>query len=262
METGLNGKVVMISGGSKGLGKSIAYKLAKEGVKLSICARNEDNLKIFVDEMKSKEEVEIIYTVGDMKESKDVKQFVKNTLDAFGKIDILINNAGSAPVGDFYELEDEVWLESYKLKFLGYVKLSREVIPYMKKQNQGRIINIIGGWGKHPMHNYMVGGHINAALLNTTKLLAYEGAKNNILVNGINPGPINTGKWDKMIDTLSSLANEDPEYYEKYLLSNISLGRLGKPEEVADLVTFLASERASYITGTVIPIDGGMKSSI
>lgn len=261
METGLTGKVAMISGGSKGLGKEIAFQLAREGVKLSICARNEENLKSFVDEL-SKEDAEVIYTAGDMKDNQHIKQFVMNTVDAFGKVDILVNNAGSAPVGNFYELEDDVWFDSWKLKFMGYVRLSREVMPHMKTHNQGRIINVIGGWGKYPMQNYMVGGHINAALLNTTKLLAYEGAKHNILVNGINPGPINTGRWDQMITTLSSLSDKVPEEFEKDLLSNIALGRPGKAEEVANLVTFLASERSSYITGAVIPIDGGMMSSI
>lgn len=262
MELNLSGKVAMISGASKGLGKAIAYAFADEGVKLSICARNEKQLAEIAADIRAIKDVEVIYTVADMKNEADIQQFVKNTIEKYERIDILINNAGSAPPGDFLEMKDEIWEDAWRLKFLGYMKLSREVFLHMKKQQNGRIINIIGTGGRQPMKDYMVGGHINAGLLNFTKLLANEGAPYNILTAGINPGPIKTDRWVGMIAKKASLAGQDPESFEKDLLADIPLKRLALPEEVADLVTFLSSERASYITGTTITIDGGMTTGI
>lgn len=194
METNLSGKVAMISGASKGLGKAIAYALADEGVKLSICARSEKQLAEIAADIKAIKDVEVIYTVADMKKEDDIQRFVKNTIERYERIDILVNNAGSAPPGDFLEMKDEIWEDAWRVKFLGYTKLAKEVFPHMKKQQNGRIINIIGNGGHHPMKDYMVGGHINAGLLNFNKLLADEGAPYNILVVGINPGPIKTEK--------------------------------------------------------------------
>lgn len=262
METGLTNKVAVISGASKGIGKAIAYSLADEGVKLSICSRNEEYLSQVTGDIQKTKNVEVIYSVADMINENDISAFVRNTIQRFGKIDILINNAGSAPAGDFLKIEDDVWLQSWKLKFFGYMRLAREVFPYMMSQRAGRIINIIGAWGRYPMKNYMVGGHINAALLNLTKLLSDEGAKYNILVNGINPGPIKTDRWDEMVAKMAKLINETPGHCESKLIASIPLNRPGLPEEVADLVTFLASERATYINGTIITIDGGMTKCI
>ena len=221
METNLSGKVAMISGASKGLGKAIAYALAEEGVKLSICARNEKQLAEIAEDIQAIKNVEVIYTAADMKNDADIQQFVENTIEKYGRIDILVNNAGSAPPGDFLEMEDVIWEDAWRLKFMGYVRLSREVFLYMKNQQSGRIINVIGAWGRHPMKDYMVGGYINASLLNFNKLLADEGAPYNILVTGINPGPIKTDRWVEMVAKQASLAGQDPESFEKTLVAEI-----------------------------------------
>ena len=262
METGLKNKVAIISGASKGIGKAIAYDLANEGVMLSICSRNQDELNQVVRDINKAARVKVLPLVADMSKDDDIKRCVEATFKEFKQIDILVNNAGSAPAGDFTKIEDTKWFEAWNLKFLGYMRMAREVLPYMKSQHSGRIINIIGAWGRNPKKYYMIGGHINAALLNFNKLLSDECGKYNILVNGINPGPIKTDRWDSMVNKMSSLAEMNSEIWEKNLLSSIPLNRPGKPEEVADLVTFLASDRASYITGTVITIDGGESRQI
>jgi NAD(P)-dependent dehydrogenase (short-subunit alcohol dehydrogenase family) len=177
---------------------------------------------------------------------------VARCVEVFGRVDILVNNAGSARPGEFLKLSDEAWLDDWTLKFFGYMRMAREVLPHMHTQKSGVIINIIGTGALKPMGSYMIGGAANAALNHFTKALADEGAKHGVRVVGVNPGPILTERLEKFLTTFSS-GNSREEALKKMT----PLGRVGKSEEVADLVLFMASERAAFIHGANVTIDGG-----
>jgi 3-oxoacyl-[acyl-carrier protein] reductase len=182
---------------------------------------------------------------------------VQRVRSEFGRIDILINNAGSSPAGRIEEVSDETWLKSLTLKPLGYVRCARAVVPDMRRQHWGRIINVIGRSGHQPRPWYVVGGAANASLLNFTKALADELAADNVLVNGINPGPVQTPRWDDHITQGAKSNSEAEAAVLAQMIATVPLGRVGTPEEVSGMVAFLCSDRASFITGTLINIDGG-----
>jgi NAD(P)-dependent dehydrogenase (short-subunit alcohol dehydrogenase family) len=251
MELGLQGKVAIVTGGSKGIGQATALGLIKEGASVLICARGKEALEATTKDLQGGEG-QMIAVQADLTQAEAIKEVTSRCLEAFGRVDILVNNAGSARPGDFLSLADEAWLDDWTLKFFGYMRMAREVLPHMQKQEGGVIINIIGTGALRPVGNYMIGGSANAALNHFTKALADEGAKRGVRVVGINPGPILTERLERFISTLSSGATA-----EEAMRKMTPLGRVGKAEEVADLVLFLASERAAFIHGANITIDGG-----
>jgi len=180
---------------------------------------------------------------------------VARCAERFGHVDILVNNAGSARTGEFLKLSDETWLADWTLKFFGYVRMAREVLPHMQRARAGVIVNIIGAAALNPRASYTIGGAANAALNHFTKALADEGAQFGVRVVGINPGPILTERLLKMRGGLSPSSGSQSD--DEALRRMTPLGRVGKPEEVADLVMFLASARAAFIHGANITIDGG-----
>ena len=182
------------------------------------------------------------------------------TVERFGGVDILINNAGAAQGGAFLDLADQAWLDSWQLKLFGYIRVTREVFPHLAAR--GVIVNVIGIAGVQPMEHYMIGGAANAALLNFTKALADEGAPHGILVTGVNPGPIRTERWEGMLGRWGAAKGVTPDEAEREILKTVPLKRPGTAEEVANLVVFLAFELSTYITGTTIAVDGGMTRTI
>ncbi|HLE44639.1 MAG TPA: SDR family oxidoreductase [Methylomirabilota bacterium] len=262
MDLRLRGKVAMVSGASKGIGKAIALGLAEEGVHLALNARGPEALEKLADEIRRQHEVEVLAVPGDMTRAEDIEKFVARTAERFGRIDILVNNAGSSQGGVFWDVPERVWLDSWGLKLFGYVRLMQAVIPHMIRQGGGRMVNIVGGSGKQPIPTMLPGGSANAALLTITKGVADSVAKHNIVVNAVNPGPIRTERWDGLMERLGKELGMSAAEYEKTFVKDIPAGRVGRPEEIADLVLFLASERASYLTGTSITADGGMTRSM
>jgi 3-oxoacyl-[acyl-carrier protein] reductase len=258
METGLRGKIAMVSGASKGIGRAIATTLAAEGANLSLCARGADGLRVLARELEDKHGVTCLAVPADLNEASAIRGWVAATTERFGGIDILINNAGAAAGGAFLTLPDHVWLESWNLKLFGYIRVAREVFPHLVRRGAGRIVNVIGIGGVQPMENYMVGGAANAALVNFTKALADEGAPHGILVTGVNPGATKTERWDTMLGRWGEAKNIPPQEAEREILAGVPLRRAGTPQEIANLVVFLASDLASYMTGTTINVDGGM----
>ena len=257
MDLGLDGKVAIVTGGSKGIGRAIAIGFAEEGASVLVCARGEEALDETVALASERsgargKSARVEAVQADLGKLDDLKRVVARCVDAFGKIDILVNNAGSARPGDFQKLTDEEWLQDWNLKFFGYVRMAREVLAPMQRQTHGVIVNVIGTGGLIPTGGYMIGGSANAALNHFTKALAGEGSKYGVRVVGINPGPILTERLRTM--TNPRAAGRD---FNEVLKKMTPLGRPGRPEEVADLVTFLASERASFIHGAKITIDGG-----
>jgi NAD(P)-dependent dehydrogenase (short-subunit alcohol dehydrogenase family) len=258
MELRLRGKVAVVSGASKGIGRAVALGLADEGVQLALNARGTALLEQVAGEIMRRYDVTALSVPGDMSRLEDVHGLVSRTIERFGRVDILVNSAGSSQGGIFWEVPDQVWLDSWGLKLFGYVRLMREVIPHMMRQGGGRIVNIVGNTGKQPIQTMLPGASANAALLAINKGAADALARYNIVVNAVNPGPIRTERWDGLMERLGRELGLSGDEYEKTFLRDIPAGRIGRPEEIADLVVFLASERAAYLTGISITADGGM----
>jgi 3-oxoacyl-[acyl-carrier protein] reductase len=179
-----------------------------------------------------------------------------------GRLDILVNNAGAIKGGDFLATPDEEWLNGWSLKLLGYIRMAREVLPHMQRQGGGRIVNVVGAAARNPAVTYMMGGTANAALINFTKALSDLGVKSKVLVTGVSPGPVKTERWDSLMAQQAKAAGQDAENYVRERSQEFPLGRIARPEEVADVVCFLASERASYLTGITVTVDGGITRGV
>lgn len=255
MELGLEGKIVIVTGGSKGIGRATALGFVNEGASVLICARGQQSLEDTVRMAGHAARERIDSVAADLMQPAAIKQVVAHCIRRFGRIDVLVNNAGSARPGDFLELSDEAWSDDWTLKFFGYVRMAREVLRQMQHQHSGVIINIIGAGGLNPTGNYMIGGAANAALNHFTKALADAAAKFGVRAVGINPGPILTERLLKMRGALAPAVAGQHE--DEAFRRMTPLGRIGKPEEVADLVLFLASDRGAFIHGANITIDGG-----
>ena len=252
----------MVSGASKGIGRAVAEKLAVEGASLSLCARTTEPLERAAREIGDKHGVGVLAVAADLSRGEDIQRWTRATIDRFGGVDVLINNAGAAQGGKFTDLPDQAWLDSWQLKLFGYIRVAREVFPHLVRRGGGRVVNVIGIAGVQPMENYMIGGAANAALLNFTKALADEGAPHGILVTGVNPGGIRTERWDGMLQKWGAAKGVTPADAEREILKGVPLKRPGTSDEVANLVVFLASDLSTYITGTTIAIDGGMTRTI
>lgn len=254
MELGLDGKVAIVTGGSKGIGRATAIGLLNEGASVLICARGKEALDETVASVGHAPLERIAAVPADLTEADAIKRVVARCIERFGRVDILVNNAGSARTGDFLALADDAWLTDWMLKFFGYVRMAREVLPHMRRQRSGVIVNVIGAAALGPRASYMIGGAANAALNHFTKALADEAAPD-VRVVGINPGPILTERLLKIRGGIapSTAGQPDDDAFRRMT----PLGRVGRAEEVADLVLFLASERAAFIHGANITIDGG-----
>lgn len=257
MNLNLGGKTALVTGASLGIGRAIAAELAQEGVNVVVNARDGERLAAVAGAIANATGARVVAAAGDMSVAADVTRVVDHARHEFGCIDILINNAGSSPAGRIHDVSDETWLKSLTLKPMGYVRCARAVIPDMRRRRWGRIINLIGRSGHQPRPWYLVGGAANAALLNFTKALADELAPENILVNGINPGPVQTPRWDDHIAQGAKSTEADADAVLAQMIATVPLGRVGTPEEISGMVAFLCSERASFITGALINIDGG-----
>jgi 3-oxoacyl-[acyl-carrier protein] reductase len=260
MDLGLKGKVALITGGSRGIGKACALSLAEEGCHIAICARDTEELDRAAQEVAAKG-VEVVACGRNVSHGEESKGFVAEAAERFGRIDILVNNAGTGRLSDLMTLPEEEFRANMDLMLFGPVQLSRSVVPYMRAQGGGRIINIASIFGKQPggLLDY---DSIKAAVIMFTKDLANYLAKDKILVNAVCPGPIRTPLWEgegQLGEQLGSMVGmSGQEAITWFAEQNIPLGRFGYPEEIASVVTFLASEQASFLTGQAINVDGGM----
>jgi 3-oxoacyl-[acyl-carrier protein] reductase len=262
MELGLKGKTVLVTGGSKGIGRATARAMAAEGALVMICSRSASDLEAAARAIRSETGQPVEAVAADLSRLDGVESAAAAAVRRFGRLDVLVNNAGAIKGGDFLALPDEEWMTGWSLKLLGYVRMARTVFPQMRAQGGGRIVNVVGMAARNPATTYMMGGAANAALINFTKALADLGAPSNILVTAVSPGPVKTDRWDSLQRQQAIAAGKDLETFEKEQSRNFPLGRIASPEEVADLVCFLASERASFLTGIAITIDGGMSRGV
>jgi 3-oxoacyl-[acyl-carrier protein] reductase len=262
MDMGLKDKVGMVTGATKGNGKAIAFGLASEGCKVAFCDYVEDLLEQTSQEIKQKTGAKVFAVKADVTKQEDIAAFVEKTLKEFGNIHILVNNAIGPPAGEarwFWEVSDEEIRRAMERKFLPYARCARAVIPHMIRQSGGKIVNIAGGSGLVDYGaGHMIMSYNNVAVMRLTTDLAHNLARYGILVNAVSPGPVETDRWKGLIKEWASEKGVTEEEISKEYLSRVPLRRTGRSEEIADLVVFLASERANFITGTVINIDGGM----
>jgi len=249
-------KVAIISGGSGGIGKTIAKAYAKLGINVVLLARNEERLKDAVKEIDSNGGTSK-YVIADVTNTCTLQNAVKEVYEMFGHIDIIVNCAGGGPVGGILDISDEQWSENINIKQQGCVKLTRESIPYLIKSGGGHIINIIGVFGKQPHPDFIIGSMINAALLAFTKAVSEEVAKFNIYVNAINPGATDTELWKNTLDEMALKSNVSAEMINKSISEASPFGRIANPQDIANVAEFLISDNAKFITGSSINVDGG-----
>src|SRR5947209_16632518 len=257
LELGLKGKVAIVTGGSEGLGRATAERFAREGVRVAICARRKDVLEQTAEAIRHTTGGEVFAQPADVTRPDDVEAFVRAVVGRFGGVDILVNNAGTSAAAGFEKVDDAAWQTDIDLKLMAAIRLCRLVIPHMKRRGGGRIVNVTTVGGKAPAARALPTSVTRAAGVNLTKSLATEYAADRILVNTICLGVVKSGQWERRI-------KGDPEafYREMAEKRRVPLARFGEAHEFADLVAFLCSERAAYITGTAINFDGGLSASI
>ncbi len=258
----LTGKVAIVTGGSRGLGAASARLMAAEDVKLSLVALADPAIDTFAAELRETQGAEVLVIPTDLTDPKAADDAAARSLDAYGRIDILINSAGAAQGGIFWEIPDAVWDEAYVLKFMGTVRMMRAVIPTMREQKYGRIVTVVGDTGKQPRARLLPGSSVNAALLAVTKGLADEVAADGISVNAVNPGPTRTDRVTTLFANLARDTGRSLEEIEKDFTEDSPFGTIGEPEEVARMIVLLASDAASNITGSSITTDGGRSRAL
>lgn len=249
MELGLKNKVAFVAASSQGLGKAVALELSKEGAKVIINGRRKELLEKTKQEIEQQTNSEVLALVGDLSVSADRKQIIDDALKAYGSVDILVTNTGGPPSGKFESFAEEDWDNAYKTLLASAVGLINGFLPGMKEQHWGRIIAITSQAVKQPVNNLILSNSVRASVAGLIKTLSNEVAQYAVTVNSVMPGYTET-------DRLKHLTENNPSF-ESSAKAEIPLGRFGKPEEFAAAVTFLASERASFITGVSLAVDGG-----
>lgn len=257
IDLNLRNKIAVITGGSKGLGAEAAGQMAAEGAKLVLVSRDAQRLNATAEKIRVIHDADVAAISADLRESGAEKDIVERTMAAFGRIDILINSAGAAKGGIFWDIEDDVWEDAYALKLMGTIRMMRAVLPVMRAQKYGRIVNVVGDTGKQPNPRLLPGASANAALLAITKGVADEAGPDGIYVNAVNPGPTRTERMTAMFANLAETTKTPLADIEAGFKKDSPFKTIGEPADVARAIVFLASDAAANITGSSITSDGG-----
>ncbi|KAB2329561.1 SDR family oxidoreductase [Cytobacillus depressus] len=261
MDLELNGKNAIVVASSQGLGRAIAEELVREGANVVITSRNGEKLEKVKSELEELGSGRVYSYVCDVTNYDQIKSLVASAREAFGKIDILINNAGGPPAGNFEDFDDEAWQQAFELNLLSYIRLIREVLPDLKKEG-GRIVNLASTSVKQPIPGLILSNSIRLGVVGLSKSLSAELAPYNILVNTVGPGLIRTERLENIRALNAKKKGVSIEEEAKKQFNTIPLGRYGEPSEFAKVVTFLASGANTYITGSTLHVDGGMVTSV
>lgn len=262
MDLGIKNKTVLITASSSGIGKAVAESFAEEGCNIAICSRTKEKLIETSREIKSKYNIEPFWGVCDLSQPKDIENFYNAVNNQFGKIDILVNNCGGPVPGFFQDLSEGDWEDAFKQVLMSVVRFSHLVLPAMIEQEWGRIINITSVSVKQPIYNLMLSNSLRAGVTGFAKSLSNEFANKNITVNNVAPGYTLTHRLYKLAVTRGKASGKSHEEILAEMAKDVPMNRLAGPEEIASMVLFLASQKASYITGTTIQVDGGSTKSI
>jgi 3-oxoacyl-[acyl-carrier protein] reductase len=262
MELGIKGKNALVTGASKGIGRAIAIALAEAGANLCLISRNRNDLENFGREIEGEYGVKVLTIPGDVADISLAPKAVKLVLEKWQSLDILVNNSGGPPVGTVMDLSDSAWTGALEQNFLSAVRFCKEALPGMKKKNWGRIISVSSVLTKEPAAALLLSGCARSALASFVKATAVEFAASNITINIIAPGSVET---DRSRTLLTGVAKKEGISYEEVLANSsktIPIRRFADPKEIGDVAAFLASTRASYITGTSLVVDGGISKGI
>lgn len=264
MNLGLRGKVGIVCGASAGLGRAAATALAREGASIVVCSRDRKRIAEAAAGIRrtAARGAVVVPMVADMSNADDIGRLVRATVKRFGRVDILVSNAGGPPVAAFPDLSDEAWERGTQLTLMSTVRSIRAVIPHMKKQRWGRIVTITSIAARQPINDLVISSSIRPGLLGLTKVLGNQYSADGICINAVAPGFILTDRQKEIGAARAKAKGITFEEYLKESAREIPLGRLGRPEELADVIAFLCSERASYVTGTTITVDGGLARGI
>jgi 3-oxoacyl-[acyl-carrier protein] reductase len=257
MDFGIKGKVAAVAAASKGLGKASALELAREGCAVAICARGEAALNAAAQEIRDATGARIVSVVADMTKAEDVARFIETTKQALGDPLILVTNAGGPPGGYFDQFDDAAWEQAFNLTLMSTVRLIRAALPGMRAAGWGRIVNITSITVKQPIDELLLSNAIRPGVIGLARTLATQLAKDGITINNVAPGNTLTDRQLELAQVRAQRAGRSVEEEIASSGANIPAGRVGQPEELAAMVAFLASARASYVTGSTIAVDGG-----
>jgi 3-oxoacyl-[acyl-carrier protein] reductase len=258
MDLGLEGKVALVTAASKGMGRACALAFGAEGARVAMCARGEADLRAAADEVRTRTGAEVLAVPADVTRAEDVRRLVASTREAFGGVDVLVANCGGPPRGNLDEVTDEQWYGAFEVSVLSVVRLIREVLPSMRARRWGRILTIQSVSVKQPVEGLLLSNAVRPGVAGLAKTLAPDLGRDNITINVVCPGRIMT---DRFLGGARQAGLPTEEYVAR-ASRDIPLGRIGTPEEFASVVVFLASERASYVTGVTIQVDGGLVRGI
>ena len=262
MDLGLRAKVALVAASSAGLGRAVAEELAREGANLVMCARGEERLAKVAQAIRDETGVRVEALGADLSQLSDVKRVTDAALGAFGQVDILVTNAGGPPAGSFESHSHETWQAAVRQNLDSVVELVRAVLPGMKERRWGRIINVTSIAVKQPVDGLILSNSVRAAVTGFARTLANEVAPFNVTVNNVLPGYTRTQRIEDLSKRNAELRGTTPDVERAQWERQIPMGRLGEPREFAAMCAFLASERASYVTGTSVPVDGGWIRSL
>lgn len=263
MNLNLTGKSVIVTASSKGLGKATAKKFAEEGARVFISSRHKEELEKTKEDIRNEtgnEKVEAV--VCDMTRLEDIKSLVEQASNKHGTVDVLINNTGGPPAGTFDKVNDEDWQHAFELNLLSFTRMIREVLPHMRQQGAGRIINFASSSIKQPIDNLILSNTFRAGIVGLAKSLSQELAPDNILINTIGPGRIGTDRVAHLDQVRAEQIDESYEDVKRQAEASIPMGRYGEPEEFASLAVYLASGANTYVTGQSLLVDGGMVKAL
>jgi 3-oxoacyl-[acyl-carrier protein] reductase len=261
MELGLKGKAALVTGASRGIGAAIAMELAREGMDVCLVARDLAKLNDVAATVRGIANVRTVVHTADLSTQEGAVASVKAAIDAFGQLDVLVNNAGATKRADFFTLTEQDWQDGFALKFHGYVRTTRAAWPYLRSAN-GNIVNIVGIGARAGSAEFAIGGSVNVAILNFTKAMSDIGIKDGVRVNAINPGLIETDRFGRNIERVMRDRSLDRAAAIAFLLSSHGTTRVGRPEEIGAMTAFLASNKADFIQGSIIDVDGGATRSL